>query len=445
MSQSVFRRSVTSIPSMPDINKPLADRIRPTTLDEVVGQQHILGKGKILRNIIESGNIPNMIFYGLSGTGKTTVANIAAEVSHRPLYKLNATNASVSDIKAIVKESQGLLGENGVLLYLDEIQNFNKKQQQSLLEYTENGRITLIASTTENPYFYVYNAILSRSTVFEFKALNTQDIIPALERGLSILREESFTKTTLTVDDGVLLHLAEKSGGDLRKALNSLELAVNYTPPDKDGNVIITIETAEGCTQRKAFVYDNKGDSHYDILSAFQKSIRGSDPDAAIHYLARLIAADDLPSICRRLLVIAAEDVGLAYPTAITIVKSCVDSALMLGFPEARIPLAQAVVLLATAPKSNASYMAINKALYDIEHMDTGEIPRQLQNTHYDGEGDVVKGQHYLYPHDFPNHYTRQQYLPDKIKNKIYYIPGENKNEQLAKAYWEKIKNQKPD
>lgn len=445
MSQSVFRRCVTSIPSMPDINKPLADRIRPTTLDEVVGQQHILGKGKILRNIIESGNIPNMIFYGLSGTGKTTVANIAAEVSHRPLYKLNATNASVSDIKAIVKESQGLLGENGVLLYLDEIQNFNKKQQQSLLEYTENGRITLIASTTENPYFYVYNAILSRSTVFEFKALNTQDIIPALERGLSILREESFTKTTLTVDDGVLLHLAEKSGGDLRKALNSLELAVNYTPPDKDGNVIITIETAEGCTQRKAFVYDNKGDSHYDILSAFQKSIRGSDPDAAIHYLARLIAADDLPSICRRLLVIAAEDVGLAYPTAITIVKSCVDSALMLGFPEARIPLAQAVVLLATAPKSNASYMAINKALYDIEHMDTGEIPRQLQNTHYDGEGDVVKGQHYLYPHDFPNHYTRQQYLPDKIKNKIYYIPGENKNEQLAKAYWEKIKNQKPD
>lgn len=445
MSQSVFRRSVTSIPSMPDINKPLADRIRPTTLDEVVGQQHILGKGKILRNIIESGNIPNMIFYGLSGTGKTTVANIAAEVSHRPLYKLNATNASVSDIKAIVKESQGLLGENGVLLYLDEIQNFNKKQQQSLLEYTENGRITLIASTTENPYFYVYNAILSRSTVFEFKALNTQDIIPALERGLSILREESFTKTTLTVDDGVLLHLAEKSGGDLRKALNSLELAVNYTPPDKDGNVIITIETAEGCTQRKAFVYDNKGDSHYDILSAFQKSIRGSDPDAAIHYLARLIAADDLPSICRRLLVIATEDVGLAYPTAITIVKSCVDSALMLGFPEARIPLAQAVVLLATAPKSNASYMAINKALYDIEHMDTGEIPRQLQNTHYDGEGDVVKGQHYLYPHDFPNHYTRQQYLPDKIKNKIYYIPGENKNEQLAKAYWEKIKNQKPD
>lgn len=424
------------------MNKPLADRIRPTALDEVVGQQHILGKGQILRNIIESGKIPNMIFYGLSGTGKTTVANIAAQTSHKTLYKLNATNASVADVKAIVKESEGLLGQEGILLYLDEIQNFNKKQQQSLLEYTENGRITLIASTTENPYFYVYNAILSRSTVFEFKALTAADIEQALARALDILQREDFPHNTIQTEEGVLLHLAEKSGGDVRKALNALELAANYTPPDKDGIIRLTMDTAVQCTQKKAFQYDQKGDSHYDILSAFQKSIRGSDPDAAVHYLARLVAADDIQSICRRLMVIACEDVGLAYPTAITVVKACVDSALMLGFPEARIPLAQAVVLLATAPKSNAAYNAINAALYDIEHMDTVSIPRQLQNKHYDGEGNVQKGQHYLYPHDYPGHYVKQQYLPDKIKNKTYYVPGNNKQEQAAKDYWDKIKSE---
>lgn len=424
------------------MNKPLADRIRPTALDEVVGQQHILGKGQILRNIIESGKIPNMIFYGLSGTGKTTVANIAAQTSHKTLYKLNATNASVADVKAIVKESEGLLGQEGILLYLDEIQNFNKKQQQSLLEYTENGRITLIASTTENPYFYVYNAILSRSTVFEFKALTAADIEQALARALDILQREDFPHNTIQTEEGVLLHLAEKSGGDVRKALNALELAANYTPPDKDGIIRLTMDTAVQCTQKKAFQYDQKGDSHYDILSAFQKSIRGSDPDAAVHYLARLVAADDIQSICRRLMVIACEDVGLAYPTAITVVKACVDSALMLGFPEARIPLAQAVVLLATAPKSNAAYNAINAALYDIEHMDTGSIPRQLQNKHCDGEGNVQKGQHYLYPHDYPGHYVKQQYLPDKIKNKTYYVPGNNKQEQAAKDYWDKIKSE---
>lgn len=437
--QTAYRRFAKSIRFM---NKPLADRIRPTALDEVVGQQHILGKGQILRNIIESGKIPNMIFYGLSGTGKTTVANIAAQTSHKALYKLNATNASVSDIKAIVKESEGLLGQEGILLYLDEIQNFNKKQQQSLLEYTENGRITLIASTTENPYFYVYNAILSRSTVFEFKALTAEDIEQALQRALEILQREDFPHNPIQTEDGVLRHLAEKSGGDVRKALNSLELAANYTLPNADGVICLTMDTAVQCTQKKAFQYDQKGDSHYDILSAFQKSIRGSDPDAAVHYLARLIAADDIQSICRRLMVIACEDVGLAYPTAITVVKSCVDSALMLGFPEARIPLAQATVLLATAPKSNAAYMAVNAALYDIEHMDTGTIPRQLQNKHYDGEGAVEKGQHYLYPHDYPEHYVKQQYLPDKIKDKVYYVPGNNKQEQAAAAYWKKIKGE---
>ncbi len=422
------------------MNKPLADRIRPTCLDHVAGQKHILGKGRILRNIIESGNIPCMIFYGPSGTGKTTVANIAAAISNRPLYKLNATNASVSDIKAIVRESEGLLGQDGVLLYLDEIQNFNKKQQQSLLEYTENGRITLIASTTENPYFYVYNAILSRSTVFEFRSLTASDIEEVLARALEILQKEDFSDGSLCTEDGFLHLLAEKSGGDVRRALNSLELAVCYTPPQSDGKILLTSAVAAQCTQKKVFQYDKSGDSHYDILSAFQKSIRGSDPDAAVHYLARLVAADDIQSICRRLMVIACEDIGLAYPTAITIVKACVDSALMLGFPEARIPLAHATVLLATAPKSNSAHLALDAALYDIEHINTGNIPRQLQNMHLDGEGDLPKGQNYLYPHDYPDHYVKQQYLPDNIKDKVYYTPGANKAEQSAKEYWDKIK-----
>lgn len=422
---------------------PLADRLRPATLDEVVGQRHILGKNCILRNIIESGNIPNMIFYGLSGTGKTTVANIAAKSSNKMLYKLNATNASVSDIKAIVKESDGIFGQNGILLYLDEIQNFNKKQQQSLLEYTENGKITLIASTTENPYFYVYNAILSRSTVFEFKPLTSDDIVQALKRAIEIVSKEDFNDTNLTCNEDVLRHLAEKSNGDVRKALNSLELAVKYSVPDSNGNLNITMDIAEQCTQKKAFKFDKKGDSQYDVMSALQKSIRGSDPDAAVHYLARLVEADDIQSICRRLMVIACEDIGLAYPQAISIVKACVDSALMLGFPEARIPLAHAAILLATSPKSNSAYMAINSAIHDIETIDTGEIPRQLQNKHYDGEGNVQKGQNYLYPHDYPNHYVQQQYLPDNIKNKKYYKFGQNKTEQLAKEYWDKIKKHK--
>lgn len=440
MLQSVYRHFVTSIHYM---NKPLADRIRPTTLDGVVGQQHILGKGKILRNIIESGNIPNMIFYGPSGTGKTTVANIAAAAGNKTLYKLNATNASVADIKNIIKESDGILGQGGILLYLDEIQNFNKKQQQSLLEYTENGKITLIASTTENPYFYVYNAILSRSTVFEFKPVSREDIEKALEIALETLKNEDFPHNQIKVDDGFLLHLAEKSGGDVRKALNSLELSVYYTQPDKNGTINLTTDIAQQCTQKKVFLYDKNGDSHYDILSAFQKSIRGSDPDAAVHYLARLIEADDIQSVCRRLMVIACEDIGLAYPQAITVVKACVDSALMLGLPEGRIPLAEATILLATAPKSNSAYMALADAIYDIENMDTGSIPRQLQNKHYDGEGNEKKGQNYLYPHSYPNHYVKQQYLPDKIKDKQYYVYGKNKQEQSAKEYWDNIKNKK--
>ncbi len=423
------------------MSKPLADRLRPHHLDDVVGQKHIIGNGKVLSGIAESGIVPNMIFYGPSGTGKTTVANILAKVSGKTLCKLNATTASVADVRDVCNRCDSFEGENGILLYLDEIQNFNKKQQQSLLEYTENGKITLIASTTENPYFYVYNAILSRSTVFEFKAVAAEDIKKALIRGIDLIKEDF--SGDIDADDDALLHIAEMSNGDVRKALNSLELAVIYAKPDGEGKLHIDMNTAEQCTQKKAFKYDKAGDSQYDVMSALQKSIRGSDPDAAVHYLARLIAAEDLQTACRRLMVIAAEDIGLAYPMAIPIVKACVDSALMLGLPEARIPLGDAAVLLATAPKSNSAHIALDEALRDIERMDTGEIPRQLQNKHYDGEGDVKKGQNYLYPHDFPNHYVKQQYLPDKIKDRQYYVYGENKTEQAAKEYWDKIKGNK--
>ncbi|MBR5155888.1 MAG: replication-associated recombination protein A [Clostridia bacterium] len=421
------------------MNKPLADKLRPEKLADVVGQTHIIGKGKVLTEIAESGTVPNMIFYGPSGTGKTTVANILAKVSGKSLFKLNATTASVSDIRDVCARCETFEGQNGILLYLDEIQNFNKKQQQSLLEYTENGKITLIASTTENPYFYVYNAVLSRSVVFEFKPVSPKDITKALLRGIDLVKEDFGSK--ILAKEDALLHIAEMSNGDVRKALNALELAVIYAKPDSSGTLLIDMNAAEQCTQKKAFRYDKAGDSQYDVMSALQKSIRGSDPDAAVHYLARLIAAEDLQTACRRLMVIAAEDIGLAYPMAIPIVKACVDSALMLGLPEARIPLGDAAILLATAPKSNSGHIALDKALWDIENMDTGEIPRQLQNKHYDGEGDVKKGQGYLYPHDFPNHYVKQQYLPDKIKDKKYYEYGENKTEQTAKEYWEKIKN----
>ena len=414
---------------------PLADSIRPRTLDEVVGQKHILGKGRPLRNIIESGQIPNMIFYGSSGIGKTTVANIIAESTEMQLFKLNGTSCSTADIKDIIS-ARGTFGfgkENGILLYLDEIQYLNKKQQQSLLEYTENGDITLIASTTENPYFYVYNAILSRSTVFEFKPVDKEDVIPALKRAFEIACKNN--ELDYSFSEEAFEYIASGCGGDVRKGINTVELCLLAA-----NNGVIDLELAKQLTQKSAMKYDRAGDQHYDILSAFQKSIRGSDENAALHYLARLIAANDMASICRRLLVIACEDVGLAYPSAIPIVKACVDSALQLGFPEARIPLADAAVLLATAPKSNSAYMAINMAIQDGEQGNTGDFPRHLQNVHCDGEGAAVKGQNYLYPHDYPNHYVEQQYLPDNIKDRIYYKFGDNKFEQAAYEYRKKIK-----
>ena len=416
------------------MRSPLADRIRPQSLADVVGQKHILGEGKILYNIINSGEIPNMIFYGPSGIGKTTVANIAAKNANKPLYKLNATNASVSDIKAMLAEAESMLGPDGVILYLDEIQNFNKKQQQSLLECIENGRVTLIASTTENPYFYIYNAILSRSTVFEFYSVGAEDIKAALCRAKDTL------EFPVVLEDDAAEHIAQSACGDVRKALNSLEVAVMAARPDENQNIVVNLELAEAVTMKKAFRHDRDGDSHYDVLSAFQKSVRGSDPDAALHYLARLVSAGDLQSICRRILVMAAEDIGLAYPNAIVITKSCVDAALQLGFPEARIPLAEAVIMLATAPKSNSAICAVDSALSDIDSGLMGDVPAHLKDSHYSGASKLGHGNNYKYPHAYPNHYVPQQYLPDTLKNRKYYNYGDNKLEQQTKAYWDAVK-----
>lgn len=418
---------------------PLADRIRPRTLDDVVGQRHLLGEGKALRRIIESGMIPNMVFYGPSGVGKTTVASIIARNTNMHLCKLNGTTASTADIRDVVAQVNTLQAVNGVLLYLDEIQYFNKKQQQTLLEFIENGSITLIASTTENPYFYVYNAILSRSTVFEFKPVECEEVARAVERAFRLLAEES--GLSLRLEDGVAAYIAMACGGDVRKAMNAAELCAVAAQGGEEA--VVTMALARELTQRSALRYDRSGDEHYDILSAFQKSMRGSDPDAAVHYLARLLEAGDLPSACRRLMVCACEDVGLAWPQIIPIVKAAVDAAMMVGLPEARIPLADAVILVALAPKSNSGEAAINAAMADIQKGKTGSIPRTLQNKHYDSAEVQNKGQFYQYPHDFPNHWVDQQYLPDTLLGARYYSFGENKNEQSFKAYWENIKKRR--
>lgn len=416
---------------------PLAERLRPQTPEDIVGQKHLLAPGKPLRNIIASGELPNMIFYGPSGVGKTTLASIIARQTDRHLVRLNGTTAGTADIKEVIAQVDSILAPNGILLYLDEIQYLNKKQQQTLLEYIEKGTITLIASTTENPYFYVYNAILSRSTVFEFKAVTPQDIEPAVERAFAFLQNER--QEQIEPQDGVVQHIARACGGDVRKAMNAVELCVLSSPPT-EGKRFVTLETAKELTQKSAMRYDRAGDDHYDILSAFQKSMRGSDPNAALHYLARLLEAGDLPSACRRLMVCACEDVGLAYPMIIPIVKAAVDAAMMVGLPEARIPLADAVVLVCNSPKSNSAYLAFDSAMADIRSGKSGPIPRQLQNEHCDGADNPNKGQFYLYPHDYENHWVAQQYLPDALRNADYYQFGTNKTEQAARDYWAKIK-----
>lgn len=417
-------------------DKPLADEIRPASLDDVVGQKHILGENGMLRRIVESGQIPNMIFYGPSGTGKTTVARIIAERTNRTLRKLNATTAGIGDIKAIIAELDTMLTPGGVLLYLDEIQYFNKKQQQSLLEFIEDGRIILIASTTENPYFCVFNAILSRSTVFEFKHIPASEAEKAAERAVHIMEERMGVKSRL--ENGVLRRIGSACGGDVRKAINAVELLF-LTGKAENGVLNITLEDTLAISQRSAMRYDRDGDEHFDALSALMKSLRGSDPDAALHYLGRLLEVGDLIGACRRLLCSASEDIGLAYPQAVPIVKACVDSALQLGLPEARLPLAEAAIFLATAPKSNSACLGIDAALADIRAGKTGPVPRELQNVHADGAG-FEREQGYKYPHNYSGHWVKQQYLPDVLKNARYYEYGDNKIEQAAKSYWEAVK-----
>ena len=416
--------------------QPLADLLRPTNLDEVFGQEHILGKGAVLRRLIDSGKVPNMIFYGPSGTGKTTVANIIAKQTNRTLYTLNATTASTADIKNIVAQLDTFMAPNGVLLYLDEIQSFNKKQQQSLLEYIENGTITLIASTTENPYFYVFNAILSRSTVFEFKQMSRDAALQAVRRAVSFLEERTALKAV--PEEGALEYIAGACGGDLRKAMNAVEVLFSAGMPDGE-NLPLTLEDAKAVTQKSAMRADRDGDNHYDLLSALQKSIRGSDPDAACHYLARLLECGQMQSACRRLMVIAAEDVGLAYPMIIPIVNACVDMALKLGMPEARIPLGDAAILMATSPKSNSGHIALDAAIADVRKGRVGDFPRHLQNMHADTYT-MEREQGYKYPHDYPNHWVQQQYLPDDLVGTRYYDYAPNKTEQAAKAYWDAVK-----
>lgn len=421
------------------MQEPLAQRLRPKTLEDVCGQRHLLGPGCVFRRTIESGRVPNMIFYGPPGTGKTTVARIIADNSGMTLHKLNGTSCGTGDIKAVLSDIGTFAGAGGILLYLDEIQYLNKKQQQSLLECLENGSVTLIASTTENPYFYIYNALLSRCTVFEFKSLTAEDIEQGLETAVRRLSEGEAEPLVLQPD--ARHYLAQSAGGDMRKALGSLEFVAAAAAPGPDGRQI-TLDMVRQVTRRTAMRYDRDGDDHYDIVSAYQKSMRGSDPDAALHYLARLLEAGDLPSACRRLMVCACEDVGLAYPQIIPIVKAAVDIANAVGLPEARIPLADAVILVATSPKSNSGEAAINAALADVQAGRTGPVPRQLQNKHFDGGDAQVKGQNYKYAHDYPHHWVDQQYLPDALKGARYYTFGENRTEQAARAYWAKIKGE---
>ena len=416
--------------------RPLADEIRPETLDDVVGQKHILGTDGVLRRIIDSGDIPNMVFYGPSGTGKTTVANIIAKRTDRALHRLNATTATLADIREVIADVDTLLAPNGVLLYLDEIRYFNKKQQQSLLEFMENGKITVITSTTENPYFCVFNAVLSRSTVFEFKMVEAEDIKPALLRAVALLEKRKGIRAEL--EDGVLDYLASSCGGDVRKGISGVELLFSVSRPH-NGIARLTLEDAMTVGQRSAMRYDREGDDHFDIASALMKSLRGSDPDAALHYLARLLEAGDMITAIRRILCSASEDIGMAYPQAASIVNSLVNTANMLGLPEARLPLAQAVILLATAPKSNSVVVGIDQAISDVRAGRTGDYPRHLQNVHADSAG-MEREQGYLYPHNYPNHWVQQQYLPDRIQDAHYYEYGDNKTEQAAKAYWQRIK-----
>lgn len=421
--------------------QPLADKLRPHQIEDIVGQSHIIGKGKVINKLIENNTIPNMILYGPPGTGKTTLANIIANVTGKKYIKLNAVNCGVKEIKeAIDASKRDLFSYNGIILMLDEIQALNRKQQQSLLEVIEEGSVTLIASTADNPYFVVYKAILSRSTIFEFKTIEKRDILKGLKNAIDKLKN-IYEDKDINFEEKALEYIAEACNGDMRSALNKLELVFNLGIDIASNSVNITAQNVIESSSVKMLSYDKGGDDGYSILSAFHKSLRGSDIDASIHYLARLVKAGDIQNITRRLLCVASEDVGLAVPQAITITEACVSAALQLGFPEARIPLAQATIYLAQCPKSNSAVMAIENALSDLDNIEVGDIPLHLKDAHYAGAKDLGRGVDYKYPHNYTNHYIKQQYLPDAIKDKKYYIPGENKNEKSFEQYWNSIKN----
>lgn len=423
--------------------QPLADRLRPQQIDDMIGQTHIIGKGKIINKLIENKTIPNMILYGPPGTGKTTLANIIANVTGKKYIKLNAVNCGTKEIKdAIDSSKRDLFSYNGIILMLDEIQALNRKQQQSLLEVIEDGSVTLIASTADNPYFVVYKAILSRSTIFEFKPINKNDIFAGLKKSVEKIKKLN-TYEIVNVDENALEYIAQTCNGDMRSALNKLELVINLGTDITNNSVNITLENVMDCSTVKMMNFDRGGDDGYSILSAFHKSLRGSDADAAIHYLARLVKAGDIQGITRRLLCVASEDVGLAVPQAITITEACVSAALQLGFPEARIPLAQATIYLAQCPKSNSVISAIDLALADLDSIETGDIPMHLKDAHYSGAAKLGRGLEYKYPHDYENNYVDQQYLPDPIKDRKYYTHGLNKNEKSFDQYWKTLKNKK--
>lgn len=416
---------------------PLADKLRPNKIDDMVGQQHLIGQNKILRKVIESGDVPNMILYGPPGSGKTTIANIIADATQKKYVKLNAVNCGVKDIKDAIKKAEKE-GCNGIVLLLDEIQAMNKKQQQSLLEVIESDFCTLIASTADNPYFACYKAILSRCSVFEFKPIEKIEIIKGISRAIKEIANEY---KTFKIEPKAIEYIADTCNSDMRTALNKLDLGIKGAYNSEDNSVRITLKNVMDVSSVKLIGYDKSGDMHYDILSAFHKSCRNSDADAAIHYLARVIKAGDIQGITRRLLCIASEDIGLASPQAITIVNNCVQAALQLGFPEARLPLAQATIYVCNCPKSNSVTVAIDNALYDIDNVEIGDIPMHLKDAHYSSAKKLGRGVDYKYPHNYDNHYVEQQCLPDSIKDRIYYVPCTNAQEKAMKDYWDRIKS----